>query len=90
MITILLSLTGLLPGLEVLPCVAGDFLWVPELVDPPPSVLVGFFTNTFQVDGPVPSFGFQVGLQASATLLLVSALTSPLGGFGEYLSEDER
>ena len=54
-ITISFALTGS-PGLEVLPCVAGDFLWVPELVDPPPSVLVGFFTNTFQVDGPVPVF----------------------------------
>ena len=41
-----------------------------------------FFTNTFQVDGSVPSFVLQVGLQASATLLLISALTSSLVGRG--------
>ena len=33
-ITIFFALTGLFPGLEVLPYVAGDFLLVPELDDP--------------------------------------------------------
>ena len=80
MITILLSLTGLLPGLEVLPCVAGDFLWVPELVDPPPSVLVGFFTNTFQVDGPVPVF---LNRPSSISYPVPDIrVTSPLSGLG--------
>ena len=34
----------------------GTSCWFPNWMIPPPSVLVGFFTNTFQVDGPVPSF----------------------------------
>ena len=60
----------------------GTSCWFPNWMIPPPSVLVGFFTNTFQVDGSVPFFLFQVGLQASATLLLISALTSSLVGRG--------
>ena len=41
-ITILLALDRF-PGLEVLPYVAGDFLWVPELADPSSVSIGGLF-----------------------------------------------
>ena len=61
--------------------------WVPELADPPPSVSVGFYTNTFQVDGPVPFCESAFKHQLPCSWYQRDFFFEWVG---EYLSEDER
>ena len=73
-------------------CVRGLCLVFPYWMTPPPSVLVSFFTNTFQVDGPVPfcclpnlAFKHQLPCSSRQRWLVLF-----FRGLGKYLSEDER
>ena len=72
--------------------VRGLCLVLPYWMTPPPSVLVSFFTNTFQVDGPVPfccrpnlAFKHQLPWSSRQRDSFFSSV-----GLGKYLSEDER
>ena len=56
-ITIFLALTGLFPGLEVSPYVAGDVLLVPEL-DDPSSVSTGGLSSQIPFKLMVPCRSF--------------------------------